>query len=411
MACKTARKSPAQMASELHVDYILEGSVRRAGERLRVSAQLMQARDQTQIWAEDYDRALADTLAMEDEVAQAVAGSVRPVIAPSAAPSASRGAPPSAAVREACLRGRYHWNKRTKEGFGKAREHFEEAIRLDPGYAPAYSGLADVYLSLYDYELMPPAEADARASEAAQAALARDPLLAEAHSSLAHVDLHAWDWVGSEKEFRRALELDPSYVTAHHWYALCLTTLGRVDEAVAQMRIARGLDPLSLRINADLGMALHAARRYDEAIEQERRTMELDANYPTPYFIRGMAYEQKGQLPEAIGDYEEAVRRTHRSPNNVASLGHAYALAGRKAEARQIADELAPRAASGSISPFYLVLVYVGLGEKATALDWLEKAYQAHSGSVRYLKVDRRLEPLRSEPRYQDLMRRVGLAP
>jgi TolB-like protein/DNA-binding winged helix-turn-helix (wHTH) protein/Tfp pilus assembly protein PilF len=410
LACKAAHKSAAQMASELGVDYILEGSVRRAGERLRVSAQLVQASDQTQVWAESYERGLVDTLAMEDEVAQAVAGAVRPVIVPPLASSTARASPPSADVRDACLRGRYHWNRRTGEDLLQARRDFEMAIRLDPAYAPAYSGLADVYLTLYDYELMPPNEADPRAREAALAALARDPLLAEAHTSLAHVDLHAWDWSSAEKEFKRALELDPSYVTARHWYALCLTTLGRMDEAVAQMKIARELDPLSRRVNADVGMALFAAGRYDEAIEQERLTLELDASYPTPHFIRGMAYEQKGQLADAIRDYQEGLRAGP-DANVLASLGHAYALAGRQAEARKIAADLEQQAASGHASPFYPVLVHVGLGDKEAALVWLEKAYQAHSGSVRYLKADRRLEPLRSDARYQELMRRVGLPP
>jgi TolB-like protein/DNA-binding winged helix-turn-helix (wHTH) protein/Tfp pilus assembly protein PilF len=410
LSCKAAHKSAAQMARELGVDYVLEGSVRRAGERLRVSAQLVQARDETQIWADTYERGLVDTLAMEDEVAQAVAGAVRPVIAPPATLSA-RASPPSAEVRDAVLRGRYQWNKRTGEALKKAREDFEEAIRLDPSYAPAYSGLSDVYLTLYDYELMPAAEASPRAKEAALAAVARDPLLAEAHSSLAHAELHEWDWAAAEGEFKRALELDPSYVTAHHWYALCLTAVGRTDEAVDQMRIARDLDPVSLRVNADLGMALHAARRYDEAIAQERRTMDLDAAYPTPYFIRGMAYEQKGELPQAIADYEDYARRTHRDGNALAALGHAYAVAGRREEARRLADELAPRVRRGEASPFYLALVYAGLGDKEAALQWLEKAYRAHSGSMRYVRVDRRLDPLRSDPRYQDLMRRVGLPP
>ena len=265
-----------------------------------------------------------------------------------------------------------------------------------------------VHLTRFDYEYAPPAEASTAARRAAQKALELDPASAAALTSLAHLRLHDWDWTGAEHEFRRALDLDPSYVT-HHWYALCLTSQGRTEDAVAAMRRARELDPLSLRINGDLGMALHAAGRYDEAIAQERATLELDPGFRGAYWIMGMAYEQKGQLDEAIRSYREALERSPGKDNFMAALAHAYAVAGRADEARALAAELRRMAEREPVSPFFLALVYTGLRDTDEAIAWLEKAHQQRSGSVRYLRGERRLDPLRSDPQFQDLLRRMNL--
>jgi TolB-like protein/DNA-binding winged helix-turn-helix (wHTH) protein/Tfp pilus assembly protein PilF len=409
MTYKGAAKTVIEVGRELNVDYVLEGSVRPLGDRLRVSAQLIQVRDQAQVWAERYDRPRGDLLALQGDVARAIARAIPLELTGEEEARLSRPLPARPEAQEAYLRGRYHWNKRSEEDLRKAVGYFEEAIAADPGWAPAYSGLADTYITQFDYGLLPAAEAGPRTRDAARKALELDPMLAEAHNSLAHLSLHDWDWAGAEREFRRALELDPGYIPGYHWYALCLTAVGRTDEAVEAMQRARDLDPLSLRINGDLGMALMAAGRHDEAIAQEKKTLELDPSFRGAYWIMGMAYQQKGNFEEAIRSYQEALERAPGNPNFLAALGHVYAVSGRTAEARKIAAELTQRASQG-VSPFFIALVHTGLGDKDQAFAWLEKAYAERSGSVRYLKVERRLDPLRSDSRYRDLLRRLGLS-
>jgi TolB-like protein/Tfp pilus assembly protein PilF len=406
MRFKGPERRIADIARELRVAYVLEGSLRRAGERLRITAQLIDVKDQTQAWTQSYDRELGNALSVQDDVARAVAAEVRLKLAPD---RRARARPVDPRAEDAYLRGRFHWNQRNEEGFRKAIAAFEEAVRADPSWALPYSGLADAYLSRFDYELGPPAEASAGAQAAVQKALELDAESAPPHASLGHLRLHEWDWTGAEREFRRALELDPSYVTAHHWYALCLTTLGRTEEAVAAMQRARELNPLSVRINGDLGMALHAAGRSDEAIAQERKTLELEPNFDTGHWIMGMAYEQKGDRDEAIRSYQEALKHSPDDPDYLAALAHCYAGAGRTKEARAIVAKLLELSKREAVSPFCLALVYAGLGDRDEAIAWLEKAYAQRSGSVRYLRVEKRLDPLRADPRFHDLLRRMNL--
>jgi eukaryotic-like serine/threonine-protein kinase len=409
MQYKGARRPLPEIAQALKVDAVVEGSVQRAGDRVRVTAQLIDGKTEHHLWVETYEQDLTNVLRLQSQVAQAVADAIRITVTPGERTRLARASPVDPEVYQLYLRGRYFWNKRDEEGVKKSLEYFRRVLDADPSYAPAYSGIADAYLTLYDYEYLPKEEAAANARAAAARALALDESLAEAHNSLAHLSLHDWKWDAAERGFLRAIELDPSYVPAHHWYALCLTAMGRVDEAVAAIRKAQELDPLSLRINADVGMALHAARRYDEAIEQERKTIELDSNFRVAYWIRGMAYEQKGMLEEARRGFREALARSPGNPNYLASLGHSYAVAGEKDTARAILDTLERQARKGEASPFFLALVYAGLGEKDRAFQWLERAYQERSGSVRYLKVERRLDGLRSDPRFTALLKKVDL--
>ena len=264
------------------------------------------------------------------------------------------------------MKGRYFWNQRSDEGLKKALTFFQQATDKDPTFAPAYSGIADVYLTLYDYEILPASDSNPRAKAAAEKALQLDNNLAEAHTSIAHLHLHQWKWDDAEMEFKKAIELNPGYSVAYHWYSLCLTTLGRLDEAVQMMKRAQELDPLSTRINADLGMAYFAARRYDEAINQETKTLELNPKSSTAIWIRGMAYEQKGDLKNAIDGYQEALKLAPGEPNYLAALGHAYALAKKKVEAQKIAKDL-EEFKEFPVSPFFIALVYTGLGEKDLA--------------------------------------------
>ncbi len=398
-----------EIARQLKVEAVLEGSVRQAGDSLRISAQLVNAQDGFPLWSQSYDRRSEDVFAVQEEIARAIVASLKLRLPGGANAALLRGGTADAAAHDLYLRGRHAWNKRTPDGFQQAVRHFQQAIERDSLYAAAYSGLADTYLSLYDYELIAPKEATAKASMAAARALKIDPTLAEARNSLAHLHLHEWKWAAAESEFKRAIELDPGYAPSYHWYALSLTTVGRLEEAVAAMTTAQQLDPLSLRMNADLGMALLAAAQYDQAIAQERRTLELDPNFPTAYWIAGMAYEQKGMYADARREFERAIALRPGNPNYLASLASVHALDGREAESRAILRDLEAQAAKRAASPFFVALVHTALGDKDAAFRWLERAYQERSGSIRYLKMERRLDRLRSDPRYADLMRRVGL--
>ena len=395
------------IGNALGVGYILEGSVRKSGSTVRITAQLIEARKGTHLWSDTYDRQMQDVFAIQDEIAGMIVNTLKLKLVN--VRSLVRRYTENSEAHEDYLKGRYHWNKRTPEDLQKAISYFQEAISREPDYAPAYSGLADTYITLYDYGSMSADESTARARRAAQRALEIDSKLAEAHNSLAHIDLHDWKWQSAEEGFRRAIDLNPSYVVAHHWYALCLTALGRVDEAVKEMQIARQLDPLSIRINADLGMAYLSAGKYDEAIRQEEKTLELDSNARVAYWISGMAYQQKGLFVEAIENFQRALQLAPDNSNFLAALGHAYASSGNTAEATKIADTLLAKNERRPVSPFFIALVYAGLDDKDKAFEWLEKSYEERSGSVRYLKMEPRLRNLRNDPRYTVLMRKVGL--
>ena len=404
-----SRSDAMAAARELRVDAILDGRMQRQGDRIRVTTQLVGVRDAAPLWAATFDEPFTDLFAVQDAISQRVAEALLRRLTDD-----DRGRLAAQVTRDPeafqlYLRGRFQWNKRSKDGFFKAIDLFTQAVARDPQYAAAHAGLADTYLTLFDYGLMPAAEATAKATAAATRALELDDRLAEAHNSLAHVHLHEWRWADAETEFKRAIDLSPSYPSAYHWYALYLTTVGRVQEAVAAMERAQVLDPVSIRIGADLGQAYNAARQPDRAIEQEGKVLELDSNFRVAYWIRGMAYEQKGMLAEAVTQFREALRRSPQSANYLGALGHALALQGQTAEAQQIAETLKKRRKSGDGTAFFVALVYAGLRETDAALDMLEAACDERSGSVRYLKVEPRLDPLRTHPRFQALMRRVGL--
>lgn len=399
-------KTPVEVARDLDAKAFLEGGIQRVASRVRISARLVQTSTNVHVWAESYEGDLADILKLQRQIASAVASAV----AGTARVSAGAGRQVDPAAHEAYLRGRFFWAKRTVDDLKKAVAYFEQATQKDPAYAAAYSGIADSYVSLYDYGHLSAADVSAQIRVAARRALELDPKSPEAHASLGHLALHDWDWAQAEKEFQEAIAIDPSYVTAYHWYALCLTAVGRTDEAVAAMRQALRLDPFSLRINADFGMALLAAGKHDEAIEQERKTLELRPGFGTALWIEGMALQQKRMLPEAIEKYQQALAATPGNANVLAALGNALGEAGRTAEARRTLGELHAAARKGQVSSFFFALVHVGLGETREALDWLEKAYEERSGSIRYLKVEPRLNRLRAEPRFRELMGRVGLS-
>ena len=395
---------------KLQVQAVLDGRFQREGDRIRLTAQLIDVGTGTPLWAQTFDERFTDMFALQDSISRRVAQTLLSRLTSDEHRLLGSGAAIDSRAYDLYLRGRYHWNKRTREGLETAVQYFEQATQIDRDFAAAYSGIADAYISMYDYGILPAARATPRAREAAVRAVALDDRLAEAHSSLAHLALHDWQWTDAEREFERAVELNPSSASTHHWYALYLTTVGRVDDAVQAIQKAQQLDPTSLRIMADVGQAYNAARRPDQAIEQERQVLELDPNARVAYWIRGMAFEQKGEYARAIGDFEEALKRSPGNPNFLAALGHAYALSGKRSEARRIAEALGqPPQGDEEVPAFFVALVYAGLGDTDAAFEWLERAYRDRSGSVRYLKIEPRLDPLRSDPRFQALMQRVGL--
>lgn len=398
-----------KIGENLGVENILEGSIRKSGNTIRITAQLIEVRNGTHLWSETYDREMKDVFVIQDEISKMIVDILKIELTGKHANQLARGFTKNTEAYEDYLKGRYHWNMRTDDGIKKAINYFEDAAKKDSNYAAAYAGLADTYLTLFDYDLMSIEESTSKAKEAAQHALKINPMLAEAHNSLAHINLHEWKWEIAEKGFQKAIELDPAYVLAHHWYALCLTAIGKSNEAVNEMKKARELDPLSTRVNADLGMAYLAAKRYDEAIEQEKNTMELNPKAAGAYWIRGMAYQQKKMFGEAIKDYRQALELSPEDQNYLAALGHVYASSGNNSAARNILDTLFVLNKKEHVSPFFFALVFAGLNDKEMALEWLEKSYEEKSGSVRYLKMEPRLQNLRNEPRYAALMKKIGL--
>lgn len=398
------------VASQLGVSTVVEGSIRKAGSTVRITAQLIDARTGYHLWSQTYDRELVDLLAVQEEIARAIARALQMQLLEADDQRLVRTHTKDPEAHELFLRGRYYWNKRTPDALRQALATFQHAIDRDSTYALAFAGLADTYMSMFDYGLLPEAEATRAGRAAAQRALDLDSTLAAAHNSLAHAHLHAWRWSDAELEFRRAIELDPSYAPAYHWYALALTAVGRTGDAVTVMQRAQTLDPLSIRINTDLGMAYLAAHRYDEAIEQERKTLELEPNAATPLWISGMSYEQKGMLNEAARHYQLALDKSPGNANFLAALAHVQAKNGGTAEARRILAELESRTGENAVSPFFIALVYAGLGDVDRGMQWLQRSVEERAGSARYLILEQRLDPLRGDTRYAALLDKTGLA-
>ena len=401
-----------EIARQLKVDALIEGSVLRSGDRVRVTAQLIGAVPERHLWARSYERDLRDVLTLQSEVARAIANEIKANLTPAVQARLARTHAVNPEAYEAYLRGRYFWNKRTGEGTKKGIEFFGHALEKDPAYALAYTGLADCYYLLADYSFLSPREAFPRGKAAATKALELDETSAEAHTSLAVIKSeYEWDWLGAEREFKRAIELNPNYATAHHWYSDYLGEMGRHEEAIAEIKRAQQLDPLSLIINTVAGVRFHWARRYDEAVEQLRKTLEMDPNFAVAHHWLGQVYEQMGQHESAIAEHQKAIRASGGSSQAVAALGHAYAAAGKRNEALRILADLNERRKTAYVSPYDIAVIHVALGEKDQAFEWLEKAYQERAAPIVVLKVDPRLDPLRSDPRFQGLLRRMNFPP
>jgi TolB-like protein/Tfp pilus assembly protein PilF len=411
MHYKHSQEQLEEIGHELGVQYVLEGSVRRDADKVRISAQLIQMRDQTHVWARQYDRELSNLLALQGEIAREIAGGIRLTFVDDKRDEVARRAslsPGSYEAYDLYLKGRYFWNKRTPQGFQRAVGYFQQAIEKDPNYARAYAGLADSYALMSVYNMGPPREITPKARAAGLRAVELDERLAEAHASLAVIaQNYDWDWQTVEKEYRRAIELDPNYPTAHHWYAESLALEGRFDEAFVEIERARQLDPLSLIIAADYGAILYFSRQYDRAIEQFRTVLDMEPNFPRAHMLE-LAYVQKGRYAQALADIEKW-RRVEDNPWSWTMLAYVYGRSGQQVEARRALEKLEELNRRRETDALSIAVAHVGIGDKEKAIAWLQKAYAEHSISTA-LKVDPIFDPLRSDPRFQELMRRVGLA-
>jgi tetratricopeptide (TPR) repeat protein len=380
----------------------------RAG-MLVVRAELVDVGAESQLWSEQYNRKVADIFAVQEEIAKEISEKLRLRLTGEEQKSLTRRYTENAEAYQLYLRGRYYWNKRTTQALKKALEHFEQAIEKDPAYALAYTGLADSYNSLGFYGALSPQESFPKAQAAARKALAVDDALAEAHVSLGYFKLfYEWDWAGAEREFKRAIELNPNYATAYQFYGLLLKALGRPEESVVQNRKARELDPLTPTINYAFGSVFYAMRQYDRAIEEFRKVLE--PNFPLTSFGLARAYEAKGMYAEAIAEFQKAVGLLEREPLALHALGHAYAVSGKRSEARKVLEELHQLREQRYVSAYWIAVVYAGLGENDQAWEWFERAYEERASFLGHdFKTDPRLDGLRSDPRYQDLLKRMGL--
>ena len=415
MRLKQTRQGPAQIARQLGVDALVTGTVLRSAERVRVSAQVIQISPEKNLWADRYERPLGDIVVLQGTLARQITEAIRVTLTPQEANRFAQERYVDEEAREAYLKGRYYWNKRTEEATWKAIDYFRRAIAKDGNDARAYAGLADSYVSLALVEALqeaiPPNEGFPKAREAVTTALEIDETLGEAHATLGHIHFqYDRDWAGAEREFKRAIELSPNYASAHLWYALSLMWRGRHDEALLEVTRARQLDPLLLAVNANVGFILAAARRYDEAIAECRKTVELDPNFPLAHYRLGQIYTLKGMYSEAIPELEKAVALSRSSPRATAELGLAHALNGNRVEALRLVGDLIARSKQRYVSPFDVALVYAGLHDPK-AWDWLERAERDRSPSLNFLVLSPAFAGMRTDPRFSALVRHIGLRP
>lgn len=411
MAYKGTHKPVSQIAAELNVDAVVEGTVMRVGNRVRITAELVQVSTDQHLWADTYESPIGDVLALQNRVSSAIVEEIRINLTKEDKERLAAKPSVSPEAYEDYLKGRYYWNKRSGEGFAKAIGYFEDATRRDPQYALAYAGLADCYgiIGATIYGTLPAAEAAPKAKAAATRALEIDASLAEAETSLATAKFnYDWDWSGAAEGFKKAIEMDPRYPTAYQRYSLYLSAMGRPDDSFQQIKKARELDPLSISINVAFAWRLYLAREYDRAITQLRDALELDPNYVWARVNLGQAYEQKGDYRLAIEEFQHAVEISPSSPLTISALAHAYALSGNRAEAMKLLSELQAKAKAQYVSPYYTAIVYLGLGKNEPAMDCLEKAYADRSNGLVFIKVEPELDPLRNNPRFAALEARMN---
>jgi DNA-binding winged helix-turn-helix (wHTH) protein/TolB-like protein len=402
-------QDPLTAGRELKVDSLLDGKVQRSGGRIRVTVQLLRVSDGAPLWAETFDERFTDIFAVQDSISDRVTQAMVLKLSGEEKQQLAKRYTRNTEAYEEYVKGRYFWNKRTEEGLRAARDHFDEAIGKDPAYAMAYVGLAESYVLFSTYGIMPARQAFPKAEAAAKKALDIDEQLAEAHASLGVVEYeYNWNWAGADREFKRALELRPSYATAHQWYGGYLISQGRFEEGIQQIERARELDPNSPIINASVGWFHYFAREYDKAIEEGRRAINLDSSTGIAHFFLGEAYLMKGMHDEAIAELRRALAGAPNDPESLAALAQASYLAGRRDEAMKVVQELLDQARRAYVPPFYIAVAYAGVDNKDEAFRWFDKAYQERAPDLVGLGTEPRFDQIRPDPRFADLLKRIG---
>jgi serine/threonine-protein kinase len=399
------------VAEQLKVGTMLAGSVRKAGSRLRITVQLIGTADGRYLWSEIYDRELQDVFFIQEEISQAIVAKLKVQISDGQTKHLVRRYTENFEAYNLYLKGRYQWNRRSERSLRRGIDYFEEAIALDPGYAPAHSGLADSYSLLGNYGVLPAKKVKAKALDAAQRAVAIDPTLAEAHTALAHVRAtYCWDWPGARVEYQTAISLNPVYATAHHWYAITyLAPLGLLDAAFSQMEKAEELDPVSLSIKRDMAVILIDSRQYEEAVEQSKAAISLDRGFHGAYWALGLAYEGLLRYEDAVDAFLKGLELAPDTPRLLGVLGHAYGLSGQRIRAEEVLARLNELANRIYVSPFDFALVNLGLGHLESFFEWLELAYRSRSYELVSMRVDPKFDPVREDPRFVRMLRRLGL--
>jgi TolB-like protein/DNA-binding winged helix-turn-helix (wHTH) protein/Tfp pilus assembly protein PilF len=411
MSYKGTHKPLSQIASELNVDAVVEGTVLRVSDRVRITAELVQVSTDRHLWADTYESQMGDILALQNRVSSAIVNEIRINLTPADVERLAKNPAVAPEAYENYLKGRYYWNKRSDENLTRAIGYFEEATHQAPNYSLAYAGLADCYaiISAEIFGTMSPSQAAPKAKAAALHALELDPTLAEAETSLATVRFnYDWDWSGAAAGFDKAIKDNPAYATAYQRYSLYLMAMGRTEDSVEQINKARELDPLSISINFSLGWRFYMARQYDRAIQQLRNTLEMDPSYELPHLVLGLSYTQKGNFSRALPELRKAVELSHGTPLMISALATASARSGNKDEAEKLLADLISESKKQYVSPYYFALVYVGLGQRDKAIDLLEKAYADRSNGLVFLKAEPALDDLRSDPRFVALEQKLN---
>ena len=410
---KGQQVDPQEVGSRLGVRAVLTGRVLHRGDRLNIQTELVNVADGSQLWGEQYDRPASDIFEVQEEIAREITGKLRLRLSGEEQERLNKRYTANTEAYRLYLKGRHHWNKRTVEALWKGIESFRQAIQIEPAYALAYAGLSDCYAFLGDVGLtaITSREAFAKAKHAARQALELDDALAEAHLSLAHMNMHYFEWPEAERGFKRAVELNPNHPVAHQWYAHYLLFHGQGEEAIKESTHAQELDPLSLTAYGDAGQMLFYTGQYDAGIEQYHKALELEPNFYRIHLWLGWAYEQKRMYGEATANFQKARTLSEESTEVLAALGRVYALSGKTSEALAILAELHEARGRKYVSPYNMSLVHLSLGEKDRAFEWLDRAYREHAEWMIYLKVDPRFDDLRAEPRFKEILRRIGFAP
>ncbi|MEK6410702.1 MAG: protein kinase [Acidobacteriota bacterium] len=401
---------PQSVGQELGVRAALTGRVLQRGDLLIIKAELVDAEDGSHLWGEQYNRELSDIFTIEEEISREISDKLRLKLSGAEKKRLTKRYTENTEAYRLYLKGRFYWTKRTEDGLKKGIEYFQKAIESDPGYALAYAGLADSYNILASYSALAPKDAFPRAKAAATRALELDDKLAEAHTSLAFVKFgYDWDWAESEREFKQAIQLNPGYAIAHNFYAVILAALGRFDEAMAQIKKAHELDPLSLPINTNLGFLLYLARRYDESIQQYLKTIELDEGFPLAHRRLAQTYERKQMYSEAVAEFQKANTLSGEDVEVLSARGHFHAILGETEKANEVLQRMDALASRKYVPAYLIARIYLGLGDNDRVFELLDKACEERYGYLAYLNVEPLFDSIRSDPRFSDLVRRVGL--